>query len=164
MSSSLERGQTSREKYTRQEMIDARSPNLLTISLYQQIIFIPIRSQSHAILRLTAGTPNSLIDRKCPNFSLQLYLRTRGELMLANFGLKTRPFWDADLKKWYSCFSRKYKAFCENNLHQITYLPKSYLWTKNEGNRCFNSCHSMVDISWQSLLKGDLKEWAISHV
>ena len=60
MSSSLERGQTSREKYARQEMIDARSPNLLTISLYQQIIFILIRSQSHAIVRLTAGTPNSL--------------------------------------------------------------------------------------------------------
>ena len=62
MSSSLERGQTSREKYTRQEMIDARSPNLLTVSLYQLIIFIPLRSQSHAILRLTAGTPNSLIS------------------------------------------------------------------------------------------------------
>ena len=46
----------------------------------------------------------------------------------------------------------KTKAFCENNLHQITYLPKSYLWTKNEGNRFFNSCHSMVDISWPSLL------------
>ena len=29
--------------------------------------------------------------------------------------------------------------------HQITYLPKSYLWTKNEGNRFFNSCHSMLD-------------------
>ena len=42
--------------------------------------------------------------------------------------------------------------FCENNLHQITYLPKSYLWTKNEGNRFFNSCHLMVDISWPSLL------------
>ena len=62
MSSSLERGQTSREKYTRQKLIDARSPNLLTISYYQRIIFIPIRSQSHAILRLTAGTPNSLIE------------------------------------------------------------------------------------------------------
>ena len=35
---------------------------------------------------------------------------------------------------------------------QITYLPKSYLWTKNEGNRFFNSWHSMVDISWPSLL------------
>ena len=43
-------------------------------------------------------------------------------------------------------------AFCENNLHQITYLPKSYLWAKNEGNRFFNSCHSMVDISLPSLL------------
>ena len=62
ISPSLERGQTSREKYTRQKLIDARSPNLLTISYYQRIIFIPIRSQSHAILRLTAGTPNSLIN------------------------------------------------------------------------------------------------------
>ena len=59
---SRERGQSSREKYTRQEMIDPRSPNLFTISLYQQITIIPIRSQSHAILRLTAGTPNSLIS------------------------------------------------------------------------------------------------------
>ena len=32
------------------------------------------------------------IDGKCPNFSLRLYLRMRGVLMLANFGLKIRPF------------------------------------------------------------------------
>ena len=92
------------------------------------------------------------IDRKCPNFSLQLYLRTRGELMLANFGLKIRPFWDSDHENWYSYSFLENKAFCENNLHQITYVPKSYLWTKNEGNRFINSCHSMRDISWQSLL------------
>ena len=94
------------------------------------------------------------IDGKCPNFSLRLYLRTPGELMLANFGLKIWPFWDSDHwhENWYSHFSRKQKAFWENNLHQITYLPKRYLWTKNEGNRFFNSCHSMVDISWPSLL------------
>ena len=42
----------------------------------------------------------------------------------------------------------KIKDFCENNLHQITYLPKHYLWTKNEGNRYFNSClSSSVDVS-----------------
>ena len=65
--------------------------------------------------------------------------------MLANFGLKIRPFWDSDYKNWYSYFS---KAFWENNLHHITYLRKSYLWTKNEGNRFFNFCDLMV--SWPS--------------
>ena len=44
--------------------------------------------------------------------------------MLANFGLKIRPFWDSDHENWYSYFSRKQKTFCQNNLHQITYLPK----------------------------------------
>ena len=34
----------------------------------------------------------TIIDGKCPHFSLRLYLRTRGELMLANLGLKIRPF------------------------------------------------------------------------
>ena len=38
----------------------------------------------------------------CPNFFLRLYLRTRGELMLANFGLKIRPFWDSGHENWYS--------------------------------------------------------------
>ena len=32
------------------------------------------------------------IDGKCPDFSLRLYLQMRRELMLANFGLKIRPF------------------------------------------------------------------------
>ena len=32
------------------------------------------------------------IDGKCPNLSLRLYLRMRGELMLEIFGLKIRPF------------------------------------------------------------------------
>ena len=53
-------------------------------------------------------------------------------------------------KQIFLLFSKK-KAFCENNLHQITYQLK-LLWTENEGNRFFNSCHSMVDISWPSLL------------
>lgn len=44
---------------------------------------------------------------KCPNFSVQLCLPTRGKLMLANFRLKIRPFWDSDLKNWYSNFSGK---------------------------------------------------------
>ena len=48
MSSSLEKGQTSREKYTRQEMIDARSPNLLTISYINESFvsrFVPSHTQ-----------------------------------------------------------------------------------------------------------------------
>ena len=43
-------------------------------------------------------------------------------------GLKIGPFWDStDYENWYSYFSRKQKAFCENNLHQTTYQPESYL-------------------------------------
>ena len=37
-----------------------------------------------------------------PNFFLRLNLRMRGELMLANFGLKIRPFWDSDHENWHS--------------------------------------------------------------
>ena len=40
----------------------------------------------------------------CPGFP---YMGRQGELMLANFGLKIRPFWDADHKNLYSYFSRK---------------------------------------------------------
>ena len=58
----------------------------------------------------------------------------RVHLMLANFGLKIRPFWDSHHENWYSYFSRKQNTFCENNLHQITYLPKRW---RNEGNRFF---------------------------
>ena len=66
--------------------------------------------------------------------------------MLGNFGLKKKGHFEAPTPKT-DILSRKEKAFCENNLHQITHLPKSYIWTKNEGNRFFNSCHSLVDIS-----------------
>ena len=78
------------------------------------------------------------IDGKWANFSLWLYLRTQGEL-------KIRPFQDS--RKQFFLLSRKWNAFCKNKLHQRTYLPKSYLWTKNEGNR-----RSLLDISWPSLL------------
>ena len=70
--------------------------------------------------------------------------------MLANFGLKIRPFWDSDHENWYSYFSRKFLMI--KGFYQITYLPKSHLRAKNEGNRFFNSCHSMADIPWPSLL------------
>ena len=56
-----------------------------------------------------------------PSFFYFYFLRKRGELMLANFGLKIRPFWDSDHENWYSYFCRKWKAFCESSLHQITY-------------------------------------------
>ena len=56
----------------------------------------------------------------------------------------------------------KIKAFCKKNLHQLTYLPKSYIWTKNEENRSFNSCHSLVDISWPSLFK-QLSQLTLPH-
>ena len=95
---------------------------------------------------------------KVSKFLLAALFANARILMLANFGLKIRPFWDSDHENWYSYFSRKQNTFCENNLHQITYLPKSYLWTKNEGNRFFNSCHSMVDISWPSLLNCFVKD------
>ena len=39
--------------------------------------------------------------------------------------------------------------------HQVSYLPKSYLWTKNETNRFSNSCHEikiLLEISLPSLL------------
>ena len=38
------------------------------------------------------------------------------------------------------------------------YQPKSCLWTKNEKNLFFNSCHEikiLVDFSWPSLLKAE---------
>ena len=39
---------------------------------------------------------------------------------------------------------------------EVTSLPKSYLWKKNEGNLFFNSCHSILAISWPSLLSSIL--------
>ena len=33
-------------------------------------------------------------------------------------------------KNWYSYFFRKWKAFCENDWHQITYLTKSFFMDK----------------------------------
>ena len=77
--------------------------------------------------------------------------------MLANFGLKIRPFWDSDHENWYSYFSGKWKAFCENDLHQITYLTKSFLGTKNEGN-----WFSTLAIGWLSLLKPIYRSRAFS--
>ena len=53
---------------------------------------------------------------------------------VSRFRVEKRLFWDSDHENWYSYFSRKYTAFCENNLHHITYLPKSYLskkWRKS---------------------------------
>ena len=74
---------------------------------------------------------------------MRLRLRTRGKLMLANFRLKIRAVWDSDIENRSSNFSHKWKAFGRNNLLQVSYLPKSYLWTKNERNWFFNSCHEI---------------------
>ena len=61
------------------------------------------------------------MDGRCPNFSLRLCLRTRGELMLTNlnFGLKIRPFWDSDHENWYRILT-----FIENKrlFARITYI------------------------------------------
>ena len=66
-------------------------------------------------------------------FSLQLCLRTRGELML----------------KLIFLLFLKIKGFLGEKFTS-DYLS-TYLWTKkNERNRFFNSCHSML--SWPSLL------------
>ena len=35
------------------------------------------------------------------------------------------------------------KAFGGKNSHHVSYLPKSYLWTKHEINRFFSSCHEI---------------------
>ena len=40
------------------------------------------------------------VDEKCETFSVGLCLRTRGKLMLANFGLKIRPFKESNLKNF----------------------------------------------------------------
>ena len=40
------------------------------------------------------------VDEKCETFSVRLCLRTRGKLMLANFGLKIRPFKESNLKNF----------------------------------------------------------------
>ena len=65
--------------------------------------------------------------------------------MLANFGLTINGHQTPTTKTNILTFVENKRLFsCENNLHQIT---KSYLWTKNKGNRFFNFCYSMVDIS-----------------
>ena len=92
------------------------------------------------------------IDGKCPNFSLRLCLRTRGELMLANFGLKIRPFWDSDHENWYSTFLENERLFARTTYIRLLIYLKAIYGQKNEGNRFFNYCYSMVDISWLLLL------------
>ena len=94
---------------------------------------------------------------KVSKFLLAAFLRTQIKLILANFGLKIRLFWDSGHENWYSYFSRKWKAFCENDLHQITYLTKSFLGTKNEGN-----WFSTLAIGWLSLLKPIYRSRAFS--
>ena len=98
------------------------------------------------IYSVTSITWKRSIDEKCPNFFLRLYFRTRGTL-ISKFRVENLGHFETPTTKTVIL------TFCENNLYQITYLPKNYLWTKNEGNRFFNSCHSMLHISWPSLLK-----------
>ena len=50
--------------------------------------------------------------------------------MLANFGLKNTAILRLRPRKLIFLLFSKIKGFCENNLHQITYLPKSYLYKK----------------------------------
>ena len=47
----------------------------------------------------------------------------------------------------------KIKAFLRDNLHQITYLPKSYLWTKMKEIDFSTLATGNVAISWPSLLR-----------
>ena len=95
---------------------------------------------------VTSITWKRSIDEKCPNFFLRLYFRTRGAL-ISKFRVENLGHFETPTTKTVIL------TYCENNSYQITYLPKNYLWTKNEGNRFFNSCHSMLHISWPSLLK-----------
>ena len=67
------------------------------------------------------------VHGKCPNFSMRLHLRMRGNLMLANFRLKIKAVWDSShIENRSSNFSHKQKAFGRNNLLRfLIYLKLS---------------------------------------
>ena len=81
--------------------------------------------------RLLVEGKNFSVRGKCPNFSIQLRLRTRGKLMLANFRLKIDAVWDGlrHRKPMFYFFSPM-KGFRREQSTLGSYKPKSYLWTK----------------------------------
>ena len=86
---------------------------------------------------------------------MRLRLRKRGKLMLKNFRLKIRAVWDSDIENRSSNFFSKIKGFWQEQSTSGFFLPKRYLWTKNERNWFFNFCHDikiLLDSSWPSLL------------
>ena len=50
-------------------------------------------------------------------------------------------------------FLENKRLFARTTYIRFLIYLKAIYGQKNEGNRFFNSCHSMVDISWPSLLK-----------
>ena len=61
---------------------------------------------------------------------------------------KWKAPWEADADNRGSNFSRKQKAFSENNLHHVSNIPKRYVLV--------NSSHKIkifLDFSWPSLLR-----------
>ena len=85
---------------------------------------------------------------------MRLRLGRRGKLMLKNFRLKIRAIWDSDIENRSSIFFSKIKGFWQEQSTSGFFLPKSYLWTKNERNWFFNFCHDikiLLDSSWPSL-------------
>ena len=80
------------------------------------------------------------------------------QISSCGFVCELKESWCYQISGWYKANLRprprkvifllfsKIESFWGIKISQITYLPKSYLWTKNERNWFFNSCHSMLDI------------------
>ena len=57
-------------------------------------------------------------------------------------------------------FLENKRLFARTTYIRLLIYLKALYGQKNEGNRIFNSCHSMVDISWPSLLKSQFR-WVL---
>ena len=67
--------------------------------------------------------------------------------MLANFGLKKRHFETATTKTDILTFPENKSVFARTTYIRLLIYLKAIYGQKKEGNRFFNSCYSLVDIS-----------------